>query len=62
MRIPSLMSNKPVCMRDHSRITISDDTDGHGLLSVAREHAATLATAAIVLLTVVNVMAVTPPV
>ena len=56
------MSNEPVCMRDHSRITISDDTDGHGLLSVAREHAATLATAAIVLLTVVNVMAVTPPV
>ena len=62
MKNPSPIVNTRVFMRDHHRISTSSKAEERGLISIAREHAGTLTMAAVVLLTVVNVMAVTPPV
>ena len=62
MRNPSPMLNTRVFMRDHRRISTAYEAEERALISIAREHVGTLMMAAVVLLTVVNVMAVTPPV
>ena len=62
MRNPSPIVNARVFMRDHHRISTASGAEERALISIAREYAGTLTMAAVVLLTVVNVMAVTPPV